>query len=224
MFIAGMAGVIFSGFFFRRSSIDYLDAVAETLGVVLILLGQLVRVSARGYKSEHSQEGGVLIRGGPYALVRNPMYLGILLIGLGIVLVLFNWWGLAVFLLVFILRYILLIFKEENKLRNAFPKEYSDYLKKTPRILPAISGLLKKDPAEYLPLKLVWLKKEIGSILIVFFGTLLIESWEDIIKKGIGGYAKEAITILTVVLLFVFLAGYLIKRTSERERNGSSKS
>jgi hydrogenase maturation factor HypF (carbamoyltransferase family) len=80
---------------------DILDDTMEIFGIALILLGQIFRVSGRGYKAEQSQQGQVLIEGGPYILVRNPMYLGILLIGLGIVLMLFNWWVICFFIIFF---------------------------------------------------------------------------------------------------------------------------
>ncbi|MCX5704077.1 MAG: isoprenylcysteine carboxylmethyltransferase family protein, partial [Candidatus Omnitrophica bacterium] len=191
MFIAVVAIVFFPAIFFRRSNSYLYDGIMEITGIVLILLGQLLRVSARGYKSEHSNNSRSLIQGGPYALVRNPMYLGILLIGLGIVAILFKWWVVGIFLLVFIIRYQLLIFKEEKKLAALFPGTYQDYQRSVPRILPSISMIAKKDVGEYLPLKLSWLKKEIGSVLTVLFITLVLESWEDVKAEGIRAYSKE---------------------------------
>ncbi len=181
--------------------------------MAFILLGQLFRASARGYKSEHSGEGTLLIQGGPYSLVRNPMYLGILLIGLGIVLMFFRWWVAGVFLFIFILRYVLLIFKEEKKLLKIFPEEYPSYQLQVPRLLPSAEALLQKDIKAYLPLKPSWLKKEIGTILAVLLFTLLLESWEDIKLEGLRIYLKEAIGIFLVIIFFVYLTAYLERRT-----------
>ena len=93
----------FPGVFIRRSPGGLWEGAAEILGVALILFGQLIRICARGYKSEHSRDGHTLLQSGPYAVVRNPMYLGILLIGLGVVLFLFKWWVACIFLFVFII-------------------------------------------------------------------------------------------------------------------------
>ena len=79
MFIAVLLILIFPAIFFRKPGSYLYDSIMEIIGIVLILLGQFLRVSARGYKSEHSNNSRSLIQGGPYALVRNPMYLGILL-------------------------------------------------------------------------------------------------------------------------------------------------
>jgi len=213
IFIVMFLLIFFPAIFFRKEIVDPLDEIMEIAGITLILLGQVIRISARGYKSEHSQQSRALIRGGPYAFVRNPMYLGILLIGSGIVLIFFKWWVVAAFLLVFIIRYLLLIFKEEQKLSALFPGEYKEYQQAVPRILPSLKALFYRDISEYLPLKWRWLKKEIGSILVVLLVVLLVESWEDICAEGIRVYFKEAWLIAGVIIMFIFLAMYLNDRT-----------
>jgi protein-S-isoprenylcysteine O-methyltransferase Ste14 len=214
----------FPHIFLRREHMGFFDEALEIFGVTFILLGQIFRVSARGYKSEHSSNGYLLIQGGPYALVRNPMYLGILLIGLGIVMILFHWWVVCIFLSVFVTRYLLLIFKEEKKLLAMFPESYRDYQRKVPRILPALEVISQGDISAYLPLKLPWLKKEIGSILAVLLVTLFLESREDISKEGLRAYLDEAAVISITVILFIFLVIYLIKRTGNSHGNVSGKS
>jgi len=179
--------VLFPTVFLRRASAAYWDSFAKIFGIVFILLGQIFRASSRGYKSEYSQNGHSLIQTGPYALIRNPMYLGILFIGLGIVLMLFNWWVIVVFLGIFIWRYIILIFKEEKKLLAMFPQAYRDYQQKVPCLLPSPVTILQKDMAEYLPLKVTWLKKEIGSILVVLLIVLFWEGWKDVKSEGSQG-------------------------------------
>jgi hypothetical protein len=156
------------------------------------------------------------------------MYLGILLIGLGVVLVLFKWWVVSIFLLVFITRYLLLIFKEEKKLLALFPGEFQEYQKRVPRLIPSFSSLAARDIGEYLPLRLAWVKKEIGSVLIVLFLTLLLESWEDIKNQGPRFYLRELAAIFLTAVLFVVMAIYLSRITlrsedalPERSKNNS---
>ena len=215
---------VFPNFFMPYNTADAWDEILDMFGITFIILGQIIRVSARGYKSEHSLQGAALIQGGTYSLVRNPMYLGIFLIGLGIVLTLFKWWVICLFLLVFITRYILLIFKEEKKLLAMFPGEYLDYQRKVPRILPSLATVLQRDINEYLPMKLPWLKKEIGSILAVLFFTLLMESWQDIQNEGWATYQEEALTIIITIILFIALLIYLSKRTESIGEDNSNKS
>lgn len=225
IFCAFLLIVIFPDVFLRKERGGFFEAAAEALGAALIFLGQVLRISARGFKSEHSQEGRSLIQGGPYALVRNPMYLGILLIGLGVVLMLFKWWVACIFLAVFITRYIVLIFKEEKKLLALFPEAYRDYCSRVPRILPRPATFVKGDISGYLPVKLSWLKREVGSILAVLFITIFIESRGDIKTKGLWAYAEEASAVLVTIILFVGLVVYLNKMTREGlKRDVSTKS
>ena len=222
MFIVIILIVLFPKAFFRKVDVYLSDGAAEVFGVAFILLGQMFRASARGYKSEHSQEGRILIQEGPYALVRNPMYLGILLIGLGIVLVLFEWWAVFIFLLVFTIRYISLIFKEEKNLMILFPQAYPDYCKKVPRILPSLAILSQKDISEYLPLKLSWVKKEIGSILAVLLIAIFAESFEEIKSRGMKIYIVEMLGIVLVITLFICLIYHLSRRTNNFKKDVSN--
>lgn len=220
MVLSCLLVAFFPALFFRSVNPGLTDEIMEMVGISFILLGQIFRVSARGYKSDNSKEGRALITGGPYALVRNPMYLGILLIGLGIVLTLFNWWAAVIFLVVFVIRYILLIFTEEKKLAGLFSKDFLEYKKQTPRIFPSLRHVLKSDMREYLPIKLSWIKREIGSILALLFIVLLIESWKDITAEGIKVYLREIQGILVLIALFIGLVAYLSKST----KHASAKS
>jgi len=65
------------------------------------------------------------------------------------------------FIIVFVIRYIMLIYKEEKKLLTLFPESYKDYCKKVPRIIPSLFTLIKLDISEYLPIKLSWFKKRL---------------------------------------------------------------
>ena len=222
MFLATVLLASSPAVFLRKNISGSSDNIAEIFGVAAILLGQLIRVSARGFKSEFSQNGNLLVKEGPYSLVRNPMYLGIFLIGLGVVLMLFKWWVVAIFIVFFIIRYILLIYQEENRLKSIFPESYSAYCKEVPhRMRPSLKLLLERDICEYLPLKLKWIKKEIGSIVTVLFLVLLVESWEEIKNGSLREYLKELIGISAVILLFICLVGYLNWCTVKQ--NDSSK-
>lgn len=219
MVIAALTVALFPAFFFRSDASGAWERCLRIFGVSFILLGQLFRTSGRGYKSEHSQRGASLIQGGPYSLVRNPMYAGILLIGIGVVLMLFKWWVACVFLIIFIIRYLSLTFAEEKKLKALFGREYVSYQERVPRIIPTPGSLFRQDAGVFLPLKPSWIKKEIGTILAVLLGTLVVGSWRQAQGAGLQEFFSEALWLLAVVLLFIALAGYLIKRTRASEKN-----
>ena len=210
MFLATVLLAVFPAVFFNHENFHSKDTVLEILGVALILLGQLVRISARGFKSENSQNGHTLIQTGPYSMVRNPMYLGIFLIGLGVVLMLFKLWVIFIFIAFFTVRYILLIRSEEKKLRLLFSGTYALYCSKVPRrVFPSINELIFNDIREYLPLKFKWIRKEIGSVIAVLFLVILIESFVDIRNGNIVEYFKELAWLGVVIFLFICLSFYL---------------
>jgi len=212
---------LFPRFFLRAYSGGMREEILEALGFAFILLGQIIRVSARGYKAEHSRDSRELIQGGPYQVVRNPMYLGIFLIGLGVVLAVFKWWAVIVFAAVFTIRYILLIYKEEKKLGLLFPQAYAEYCRKVPRIFPALSSIVRLDISEYLPIRIVWFKKEIGSILTLLLLTLLVESWEDIAVEGLRVYFQQSLWIFLTFILFIIFVVLLSKRTSKKNESSA---
>ncbi|MFH1191346.1 MAG: isoprenylcysteine carboxylmethyltransferase family protein [Candidatus Omnitrophota bacterium] len=221
---AALGIVFFPRFFLRAYSGSMREKMVEVLGYMFILIGQMIRVSARGYKAQHSQDSQALIQRGPYQVVRNPMYLGIFLIGLGVVLAVFKWWAAVVFAVVFILRYILLIYQEEKKLCAMFPRAYPEYCRKVPRIFPALSSLIKLDIIEYLPIKIIWFKKEIGSILTLLLLVLLVGSWGDIAKEGFRVYFRQSVWLFLTFILFIILVILLSKRTNKKDEHSAAKS
>lgn len=216
MFCVFVLVVFFPGVFFREGKAGFWNEISTVFGIALILLGQMFRASGRGYKSEHSNNGHSLVEGGPYTLVRNPMYLGIILISVGVILALFRLWAVFIFLLFFVIRYQRLIFREERELLRTFPDDYAAYLRRVPRLLPSLRVLLRKDIAAYLPLKSAWISKEIGSILAVLLPVLFLKLWVGIRNQGaMRAYLHEAAYMLAVILFFLAMAVYLCRRTGK---------
>lgn len=220
-----LAVVIFPNIFLRRPQEFFLDQAAKLTGIILITLGQVIRASARGFKSERSEVGYKLVIEGPYGMVRNPMYLGIILIGFGIIIAVFQWWVALVFFLIFVIRYILLILSEEKKLEAMFRESYLLYKTKVSRLFPPIKKISRTDIAVYLPLKTEWAKKEASSWCGVIFGVLFLDAWRTIRAQGwrIDFFASIAMAVVTLAILW-FAAAYLIRHTQISQANASVKS
>jgi steroid 5-alpha reductase family enzyme len=77
-----------------------------------------------------------LVTAGPYALVRNPLYLGTLLISAGIALMSGSWIIIGIYLLVFWTGYMLTILWEERRLTRQFSEKYREYFDNVPRLVP----------------------------------------------------------------------------------------
>ena len=78
-----------------------------------------------------------LMTAGPYALCRNPMLLGVLIYYLGWQIYLLSWRALAVFA-VFALIIWVQVRREEQRLERDFGREYRDYKRRVPALLPRL--------------------------------------------------------------------------------------
>lgn len=76
-----------------------------------------------------------LVTGGPFALSRNPLYLGEGIASIGVVLPGFNIWQ-ALLLVVFVTSQLLRISWEQKILTEAFGDEYRGYLRRVPMLVP----------------------------------------------------------------------------------------
>lgn len=208
IFLAVVASILLSKFLFPCWKKETLDEFLDAIGLGIVLFGFLFRIAARGYKAEVSANGKYLITDGLYGLMRHPMYFGTLLIGLGIVLILFKWWAFFLFLPIFLLIYIPQIQQEENQLYRRFGDEYKTYCKRTPKYFPNIYSLFKVDLQDYLFFKWVWIKREIPSLIGVIGIIIAIETREDVRLFGYSEYTKEllelALTIGIFVIIFLF--------------------
>jgi protein-S-isoprenylcysteine O-methyltransferase Ste14 len=108
-------------------------------GLALVLWGRLVLGKLYFVSTSRGAElfaGHQLITGGPYALVRHPMYVGILMAGLGGML-LYRTWTFVFFALNF-LGLILRARREEEALAAEFGDHWLDYCRRVPRWVPRL--------------------------------------------------------------------------------------
>jgi protein-S-isoprenylcysteine O-methyltransferase Ste14 len=75
---------------------------------------------------------------GTYKYVRNPMYLGVLLIFVGYALIYHSLSVLILSLLLFLFAHLVVVFVEEPALKNKFGVDYINYKKRVGRWLPKI--------------------------------------------------------------------------------------
>ena len=115
------------------------------LGFIIALTGETVRfwgVSICGSETRTTGAVGAtnLITDGPFGFVRNPLYVGNILIytGCGVMSnALFPWLPIAA-LVFFGLQYYLIVTREEKFLKEAFADEYNRYMQKVPRFFPRL--------------------------------------------------------------------------------------
>ena len=91
------------------------------MGSVLSTLGQLIRIWASG----HLEKTHRLATGGPYAHTRNPLYVGSVLMALGLLVAAGHPISVTAGLAYLVVFYPLIIREEAKFLRGKFPSEYS---------------------------------------------------------------------------------------------------
>ncbi|MDR3608294.1 MAG: isoprenylcysteine carboxylmethyltransferase family protein [Oligoflexia bacterium] len=101
-------------------------------GIILCFLGATLRFWASGYLRKDSRPAV----GGPYAWVRNPLYLGTYLMALGTAWAIQNYVLLAVITVLFAAIYHFIILDEETKLTRIFGEPYAIYRSAVPRFFP----------------------------------------------------------------------------------------
>jgi protein-S-isoprenylcysteine O-methyltransferase Ste14 len=110
------------------------DVRSLALGLPVSVLGLWLRAWATG----HVEKNIRLAESGPYAYVRNPLYLGTLLVAAGFVIASQRWLLAALFGAVFLLIYLPVIELEEQHLRHLFPS-FAAYAARVPAFWPTFA-------------------------------------------------------------------------------------
>jgi len=109
-------------------------------GLLVIALGEGLRlwgVAVIG-KESRTRGGGVvkLATEGPYAHVRNPLYLGNLLLTIGAALISQLLWMVPVVIVLYLVQYIPIVLWEERVLAQRLGAPYASYCQRVPRWIP----------------------------------------------------------------------------------------
>ncbi len=146
------------------------------ISLVIIISGQIWRCWAAGFIGLYRGENVKalkLAQTGPYALMRNPLYFGNFLIGLGWSIIA-GFYAVIIFIASFYLLYILVIIPhEENFLRGKFGDEYINYCKRVKRFRPVLKKFKFSDLTGDFDSKIL-LRSEIHTIITTVIGTLII--------------------------------------------------
>lgn len=141
---ASVAVSFLVAYFFALSGITLMPSWFFYLGIVIIMLGIIVRqwsiaVLGRFFSPTIGvQEGQKVVETGPYRLVRHPSYTGVLLILVGVGLAFQSLAAILVMLLMFSVAYGHRINEEEEVLVSELGEEYVKYMKRTKRLIPYI--------------------------------------------------------------------------------------
>ncbi len=116
-------------------------ALTATLGFMLINFGELFRIYSVAFigtvsRTRSHSTGQKLITTGPFAFVRNPLYVGNFGITAGFALFGGVVWLFAATVVLFCVQYHFIVRFEENLLIDRFGQDYADFCRTTPRWVP----------------------------------------------------------------------------------------
>ncbi len=139
----GLSGVVCAAFIIRPERWDGVyGQAAFALSLLLIAAGFALRAwgaaTAGGHTRSATIEAPALVTGGPYVYVRNPIYLGSIVLGLGAVGLLRDPVMLLLHVATFVCLYVAIIPAEEQFLRGRFGALYETYVQEVPRLVPRL--------------------------------------------------------------------------------------
>jgi len=113
------------------------------IGYIIALFGELIRIWSVSFAGSETRTtsgvgGTYLVTQGPYSIVRNPLYIGniMLYVGIGVMsYALFPYLQIFAFLF-FLFQYYCIILAEEDFLQNKFSEKFSDYKRSVSRFIP----------------------------------------------------------------------------------------
>ena len=177
----GLAVVALGGLVVRPGNIF---GSHQTLGVVasvaLVVIGLALRAWAGGCAGSHTRNATIeaprLVTGGPFAYVRNPIYLASIILGVGMVGLLGDPWMLALYVGVFIFLYTAIVPAEEAFLRKTFPDEFARYCANVPRMLPRLTPWRDASPVEFARSAILG-EARLGLVLVAIYGFMRLAAW-----------------------------------------------
>ena len=166
-----------------------LDRWLDVVGILVALAGQILRIAVIGYvyiirggKNERIYAED-LVTGGFFSHSRNPLYLGNILVLLGLFMIHNNPWVYAIGVPFFLIGYVAIVAAEEAYLREKFGAPYDAYARDVPRWFPRLTGLRESIGAMTFNWHRVVLK-EYGSTFAWTLGAIVLMTAETLIYSS----------------------------------------
>ncbi len=196
-----------------------LDLYLDIVGLLVAALGQVIRAIVIGFA--YIKRGGLnkkvyaneLVTGGIFSHVRNPLYIGNILILLGLFIIHNNPWVYFLGLAYFLSAYAAIVTAEEDFLRGKFGPDYDEYCRNTGRWLPRLQGW--RDTLGHLSFN--WrrvLQKDYSSAYAWMMGALVLIAYGRVRDLGeeLARPALETLAVLGILLTLVFIAIRYMKK------------
>ncbi len=137
----GLLPVLGAAFIIRPANVfGCYEATGVSSCILMVATGLGLRAWAAACAGDHTREKTIqapaLVTGGPYAYLRNPIYCGSIILGLGMVGLLGDPRMLFLLIAAFTILYFAIIPAEEHFLERSFGESYLRYRTAVPVIIP----------------------------------------------------------------------------------------
>jgi protein-S-isoprenylcysteine O-methyltransferase Ste14 len=183
---------------------------AIVIGLIVSISGEAIRgitiglayIIRAGKNRRIFAEG--LLTNGLYAHCRNPLYIGNIMILLGLGLIANSLLFLIIFIPVFIFFYHSIVLAEENFLRDKFGEAYVQYQKQANRWFPKLKGLGDTFSEMTFKWKRVFIE-EYNSTFLWMTGAVLLIMKNLYQHKGKESFLQSLPVFLIVILCLILL-------------------
>lgn len=181
------------------------------IGLVITVSGQLIRGATIGlaYIIRGGREGKVyaeeLVTSGIFSHCRNPLYVGNILMLLGVGILSNSFFYVLVIMPLFMLIYQSIVLAEENFLRKKFDGDFNRYCDRVNRWAPSLKGISTTFNSMQFHWKR-WLIKEYNTQYIWLSGIALVILFK---YPQLTNYDDTRRNTLLAIILPLLLGGYL---------------
>ncbi|RYG53049.1 MAG: isoprenylcysteine carboxylmethyltransferase family protein [Chitinophagaceae bacterium] len=184
------------------------------LGLIITITGQLIRGATIGlaYIVRGGKEGKVyadeLVTGGIFNHCRNPLYVGNILMLLGVGVLSNSLLYVAVIMPLFLFIYQAIVLAEENFLRNKFKTSFDNYCRRVNRWIPSLKGIGSTFRSMHFKATR-WVLKEYNTQYIWLTGIVLILLFK---YPQLTNFDEDRRNTLLAIILPLLLLLYLLVR------------
>jgi protein-S-isoprenylcysteine O-methyltransferase Ste14 len=119
---------------FQDNRWRWLGVVVAVIGIALVATGRATMVK-HGTNVNPTQPATVIVKSGPFRFTRNPLYVGLTVLYVGLSLLLNTWWSLFLLVPVWIVMHAFVVRREEAYLERKFGDTYLNYRRRVRRYL-----------------------------------------------------------------------------------------
>ncbi|MBC7946461.1 MAG: isoprenylcysteine carboxylmethyltransferase family protein [Chitinophagaceae bacterium] len=195
-----------------------------TIGLITTITGQLIRGLTIGlaYIVRGGKEGKPYAEGlvteGVFNHCRNPLYVGNILMLLGVGILANSLVYVAIVIPIFLFIYQAIVLAEENFLRGKFGPGFDQYCKKVNRWFPRMKGLGTTLASMHFNWKR-WILKEhttqfiwlIGITLILLFNYPELTGYDDWLRNILLGVILGALLLIYILIRFLKKTGRFVE-------------